>query len=56
MIFESAERKNGYHRRSRIGTNPNLFVMIGRIIVAERGTNGVGAVYFAVFQACDGSS
>jgi len=46
MIFESGERNKGYRRWSRVGFNPNLHIMIGRIIIAERGSNGAGAGVF----------
>ena len=51
MIFESGERNKGYRRRSRVGSNPNLHIMIGRIIIAKRGSNGAGASVFCSFSS-----
>jgi hypothetical protein len=46
MIFESGERNKGYGQQSRVGSNPNLHITIGRIIIVERGSNGAGVGVF----------
>jgi len=46
MIFESRERNKGYCQRSRVGSNPNLHITIGCIIIAGCGSNGAEAGVF----------
>ena len=46
MIFESREQNKGYRRWSRVGSNPNLHIMIGHIIIVEHGSNGARASVF----------